>query len=150
MSIEERVALVGLLAAAVMVTACGDGANASDEATSVARTDQCPRAANCESDAGISDGGAQDTPPASGCASCVAEEPIPGEDVPDAGGSPGPTMLTSGLHLYDACGERVVLLGVNHPTLYVDRAGAAMSEIARTGANAVRIFWFATNGVAIT
>ncbi len=59
-------------------------------------------------------------------------------------------MHTSGRHLYDACGERVVLLGVNHPTLYVDRAGAAMSEIARSGANAVRLFWYAQNGVPIT
>lgn len=43
--------------------------------------------------------------------------------------------------LRDRCGEPVVLRGVNHPTLYVDRDGAAFAEIAKTGANSVRIFW---------
>jgi mannan endo-1,4-beta-mannosidase len=51
--------------------------------------------------------------------------------------------------LFDGCGEQVVLRGVNHPTMYVDRAGKAMAQIARTGANAVRLFWFAEHGVAI-
>jgi len=60
------------------------------------------------------------------------------------------TMYVEGRYLYDRCGEKVVLVGVNHPTIYVDRSGAAMSEIARSGANVVRIFWFATHGIAIT
>ncbi|MEY4581866.1 MAG: Mannan endo,4-beta-mannosidase [Pseudomonadota bacterium] len=51
--------------------------------------------------------------------------------------------------LYDACGEAVVLRGINHPTLYVDRDGKAMPEIAKTGANSVRLFWYATRNVAI-
>lgn len=51
--------------------------------------------------------------------------------------------------LFDGCGEQVVLRGVNHPTMYVDRAGKAMAQIARTGANAVRLFWFAEHDVAI-
>lgn len=41
-------------------------------------------------------------------------------------------------------------MGVNHATLYVDRAAEAMPEIARTGANAVRLFWAATHKVPIT
>lgn len=52
--------------------------------------------------------------------------------------------------LYDSCGEQVILRGVNHPTLYVDRQGTALPEIAKTGANSVRLFWFATHGVPIT
>ncbi len=61
----------------------------------------------------------------------------------------GETLYVQGRHLYDRCGEKVVLIGVNHPTIYVDRAGSAMSEIAKSGANVVRIFWFATHGIAI-
>jgi mannan endo-1,4-beta-mannosidase len=51
--------------------------------------------------------------------------------------------------LHDACGEKVILRGVNHPTLYVDRQGEALPEIAKTGANAVRLFWYATMRIAI-
>jgi mannan endo-1,4-beta-mannosidase len=51
--------------------------------------------------------------------------------------------------LYDGCGEQVVLRGVNHPTMYVDPEGKAMAEIARTGANVVRLFWFADHGTRI-
>ncbi|HKU40347.1 MAG TPA: cellulase family glycosylhydrolase [Polyangiales bacterium] len=43
-----------------------------------------------------------------------------------------------------------MLRGVNHPTLFIDRKGRALPEIAKTGANAVRLFWFATLGVEIT
>ena len=52
--------------------------------------------------------------------------------------------------LHDTCGEPVVLRGINHPTLYIDRPGKALPEIAKTGANAVRLFWYATHGIAIT
>lgn len=53
-------------------------------------------------------------------------------------------------NVYDACGERVVLKGVNHITQYIDEQGAAMAEIAKTGANSVRLFWYVArgNGVA--
>jgi hypothetical protein len=51
--------------------------------------------------------------------------------------------------LYDGCGEEFVMRGINHPTMYVDRAGAAFPEIARTGANTVRLFWYGGNGVSI-
>ncbi|MCA9643576.1 MAG: cellulase family glycosylhydrolase [Polyangiaceae bacterium] len=71
-----------------------------------------------------------------------------------AGGSAGSgpqqdTFYTSDGKIYDPCGEEFVMRGVNHPTMYVDRAGAALPEIAKTGANAVRLFWFGTHGVAI-
>lgn len=46
--------------------------------------------------------------------------------------------------LYDPCGEHVVLKGVNQLGQYVDEGGASMAEIAKTGANAVRIFWYVT------
>lgn len=76
-----------------------------------------------------------------------------------AGSSGSSTQAMPGLHdtyfvregaLYDRCGEQVILRGVNHPTLYVDRSGEALPEIAKTGANAVRLFWFAGHGIAIT
>jgi mannan endo-1,4-beta-mannosidase len=51
--------------------------------------------------------------------------------------------------LFDRCGEQVILRGINHPTLYVDRQGEALPEIAKTGANSVRLFWFASHGVDI-
>jgi mannan endo-1,4-beta-mannosidase len=58
-------------------------------------------------------------------------------------------MRVEGRFLVDRCGERVVLRGVNHPTMYVDRAGDALAEIAKIGANVVRLGWSATHGIAI-
>lgn len=63
--------------------------------------------------------------------------------------TPHPALHVEGRVLRDPCGEAVVLRGVNHPTLYVDRSGRALPEIASTGANAVRLFWAATHGVPI-
>jgi len=70
---------------------------------------------------------------------------------PDAGTSAptAETMYVKGRQLYTSCGEKIVLRGVNHPTLYIDRAGDALPEIAKTKANAVRLFWYANNGVSI-
>lgn len=65
-------------------------------------------------------------------------------------GTPGATWKAKDGALYDSCGEKVVLRGINHPTLYVDRKGEALPEIAKTGANAVRLFWYAKMGVKIT
>jgi mannan endo-1,4-beta-mannosidase len=62
----------------------------------------------------------------------------------------GATFTVSGNQILDPCGQKFVARGINHPTLYVDRAGAAIPEIAKTGANVVRLFWFAGNGVAIS
>ncbi|HEX8668993.1 MAG TPA: cellulase family glycosylhydrolase [Allosphingosinicella sp.] len=60
-----------------------------------------------------------------------------GADAGDAG-----TMQVIGRHLYTAAGERVVLRGVNEMlSISKDPTGAwVMDEIAKTGANTVRIF----------
>lgn len=60
------------------------------------------------------------------------------------------TLRVQGRHLMDRCGEKLILKGVNHMAMYKDRAGEGISEIAKTGANTVRIMWFATKGVAIS
>jgi mannan endo-1,4-beta-mannosidase len=77
-----------------------------------------------------------------------------GSPRPDAGAGTGAaasdTMYVKGRQLYTSCGEKLVLRGVNHPTLYIDRAGDALPEIAKTKANAVRLFWYANNDVPIT
>jgi mannan endo-1,4-beta-mannosidase len=69
--------------------------------------------------------------------------------VPAPPRGPRAGMRVEGRFLHDRCGERVVLRGVNHPTMYVDRPGRALPEIARTGANVVRLFWAATHGIPI-
>jgi len=56
-------------------------------------------------------------------------------------------MKTNGRSLLDACGKKVVLRGVNHMTCYTDWVGTPRDglpmyeEIAKTGANSVRIVW---------
>lgn len=58
-------------------------------------------------------------------------------------GAPGETFYVEGRHLYDRCGEKVVLRGVNE--MIVWSAGKdgqpEFAEIAKTGANSVRIVW---------
>jgi mannan endo-1,4-beta-mannosidase len=68
----------------------------------------------------------------------------PGDAIGTAGDSPAPareTMYLEGRHLLSAAGERVVLRGVNEMFVWSsDRRGTTtMAEIAKTGANAVRI-----------
>lgn len=47
-----------------------------------------------------------------------------------------------GRHLYDRCGEQVVLRGVNKMIIWMDRDGVpSFREISQTGANVVRIVW---------
>ncbi|MET0285037.1 MAG: cellulase family glycosylhydrolase [Polyangiales bacterium] len=76
----------------------------------------------------------------------------------DAGSKPTPSAnngTAAGVYkvkegkIFDGCGEELVMRGVNHPTIYTDRAGAAFPEIAKTGANTVRLFWFGTHGVSV-
>ena len=55
---------------------------------------------------------------------------------------PSPTMQVEGRHIYTAAGERVVLRGINEMfSISKDPTGSwVMAEIARTGANSVRLF----------
>lgn len=53
-----------------------------------------------------------------------------------------PGFHVQGRHLYDRCGERVVLRGVNKMVVINEKNGMpAFREIAKTGANTVRIMW---------
>jgi len=53
-----------------------------------------------------------------------------------------PGLYVDGRFLYDKCGEKIVLKGSNAMILYWDRPGTiTYPEIAKTGANVVRIFW---------
>jgi mannan endo-1,4-beta-mannosidase len=53
-----------------------------------------------------------------------------------------PGFRVEGRRLYDRCGEEVVLRGINRMTVVKDRTGIpSFPEIARTGANTVRIMW---------
>ena len=57
------------------------------------------------------------------------------------------SMKVKGRHLYDSCGEKVILRGANHMTVWVDWDGTprdglpTYTEMAKSGANAVRIVW---------
>ena len=52
------------------------------------------------------------------------------------------TMSVSGRHLYSACGEQITLRGVNKMNIWQDKDGSrSFAEIAKTGANTVRIVW---------
>jgi mannan endo-1,4-beta-mannosidase len=68
---------------------------------------------------------------------------------PNSGSAAGAFKVQNG-KIYDGCGEEFVMRGVNHPTIYVDRAGQAFPEIAKTGANTVRMWWYGLNGVAVS
>ena len=59
-----------------------------------------------------------------------------------------PGFRVIGRHLYDRYGEKVTLYGVNKMVIYTDRDGLpSFTEIAKTGANVVRIVWL-TEGSA--
>jgi len=58
------------------------------------------------------------------------------------GSVPEGVMKVEGRFLYDKCGEKVVLRGVNAMIVYWDREGTiTFPEVAKTGASCVRIFW---------
>jgi mannan endo-1,4-beta-mannosidase len=60
-----------------------------------------------------------------------------------------PRFYLEGRHLYDRCGERVVLRGVNKMNIWTDPDGIpSFAEIAKSGANAVRIVWLTTTPAA--
>ncbi|WP_420150010.1 glycoside hydrolase family 5 protein [Spirosoma sp.] len=54
-------------------------------------------------------------------------------------GKPG--FYVKGRFLYDPCNNKVTLRGVNKMNIWTDRTGASFTEIARSGANSVRIVW---------
>lgn len=52
-----------------------------------------------------------------------------------------PGFFVQGRFLYSKDNEKVVLRGVNHMFIWTDRDGKTIPEIAKTGANCVRIVW---------
>ena len=76
----------------------------------------------------------------------------PGESSPDAGGTSSGLsgFYVSGRFLYDKCGNKVVLRGVNEMIIWSSGADGVpeFSEIAKTGANVVRIVWNKTGSAA--
>lgn len=52
-----------------------------------------------------------------------------------------PGFFVQGRFLYSKDNEKVVLRGINHMFIWTDREGKVLPEIAKTGANVVRIVW---------
>jgi mannan endo-1,4-beta-mannosidase len=50
-------------------------------------------------------------------------------------------LSVRGRHLYDRCGEEVVLRGINEMVIWTAPEGQTFEEIAKTGANALRVVW---------
>lgn len=59
-----------------------------------------------------------------------------------------PGFRVAGRFLYDKCGEKVILRGVNKMIVWTDINGASFPEIAKTGANCVRIVWTTDGAVS--
>lgn len=57
-----------------------------------------------------------------------------------------PGFYTDGKSILSPCGEKVLLRGVNKMTVWTDKAGLCFPEIAKTGANCVRIVWNTKDG----
>ena len=52
-----------------------------------------------------------------------------------------PGFFVQGRFLYTKDNEKVILRGINHMFIWTDREGKSIPEIAKTGANCVRIVW---------
>lgn len=89
-------------------------------------------------------GGSSGTGGASGSGGAAGQGGTGGSTAPKAA-----TWYVQSGKLYDNCGEQVIMKGVNQLGQYVDERGASMPEIAKTGANAVRIFWYVTRGTGV-
>jgi mannan endo-1,4-beta-mannosidase len=81
-----------------------------------------------------------------------------GAAVPEPSPTPSPAgtaMKTNGRFLYDACGQKMVLRGVNQMTCWTDWVGTPrdgmpmFAEIAKTGANVVRMSWIRDAGAGV-
>jgi hypothetical protein len=59
-----------------------------------------------------------------------------------------PGLRVAGRFLYDKCGEKVTLRGINKMTIWTDINGASFPEMAKTGANSVRICWLTTGDIS--
>ncbi|MFZ6027941.1 MAG: cellulase family glycosylhydrolase [Chloroflexota bacterium] len=59
-----------------------------------------------------------------------------------------PGLRVMGRDVYDHCGEKILLRGVNKMVTWTDRDGDSFPEIAKTGANSVRIVWLPTDDPA--
>jgi mannan endo-1,4-beta-mannosidase len=66
----------------------------------------------------------------------------------DGGATTHATFYVDGRALRDPCGAEVILRGVNKMLVYADRSCASCAEIAKTGANSIRMMWF--TAVALT
>lgn len=94
------------------------------------------------------------TKPVADAGTPVTPTPTP----PDAGAPTTPvtpppgatTIFTKDGKVYDHCGEEIIMLGVNTPTAFEDQNGDAFPEVAKTGANTIRIFWYGTNSQLTT
>ena len=65
-----------------------------------------------------------------------------------SGSQPHSSFYVQDDKVYDRCGERVVLRGVNRMAIYDDPDGKSYPSIAKTGANAVRIMWMTDDSVS--
>jgi len=52
-----------------------------------------------------------------------------------------PTLYVKGSQLYAPDGEPILLRGINHMFIWTDKEGKSIPEMAKTGANSVRIVW---------
>jgi mannan endo-1,4-beta-mannosidase len=60
-----------------------------------------------------------------------------------------PGFRVVGRHLYDKCGEKVILRGVANPNIWFQKNGLPQfEEIEKTGANVIRIVWSTTGSAA--
>jgi mannan endo-1,4-beta-mannosidase len=64
-------------------------------------------------------------------------------NTPDSAATRRPGFYVEGRFLHDPCGNQVVLRGTNKMNVWTDRTGTSFAQIAKTGANCVRIVWLA-------
>ena len=87
---------------------------------------------------GVCAGGSTGIVPSLDPGSCQGSQPHP----------KGDTMYVEGRHLYTPEGEKIILRGVNEMFVWSDDLDGSrlLPEIAKTGANAVRLVWTAEEG----